>query len=49
MTLPFAIRPALGQAPISKVSRLFDGTLSDVLHELFQNGRRAGAAAKPRY
>jgi hypothetical protein len=45
MTLPNSIRPAVGQALISKVSRLYNGTLADVLHELFQNGRRAGAKA----
>lgn len=45
MTLPTTIRPAVGQTLISKVSRLYNGTLGDVLHELFQNGRRAGAKA----
>ncbi|OAN53502.1 sensor histidine kinase [Sphingobium sp. TCM1] len=45
MTLPTMIRPAVGQNLISKVSRLYNGTLGDVLHELFQNGRRAGAKA----
>lgn len=45
MTLPTTIRPAVGQTLISKVSRLYNGTLGDVLHELFQNGRRAGASA----
>lgn len=45
MTLPLSIRPAVGQTLISKVSRLYNGTLGDVLHELIQNGRRAGAKA----
>ncbi|MFC3443851.1 ATP-binding protein [Sphingobium rhizovicinum] len=45
MTFPSSIRPAVGQALINKVSRLFNGTISDVLHELFQNARRAGASA----
>lgn len=45
MTFPCTIRPAVGQSLISKVSRLYNGTVGDVLHELFQNGRRAGAKA----
>lgn len=45
MIFPSNIRPAVGQTLISKVSRLYNGTISDVLHELFQNGRRAGAKA----
>jgi hypothetical protein len=43
MKLPTQIQPAVGQALITKVSRLFNGTASDVLNELFQNARRAGA------
>src|SRR3546814_1218757 len=43
MALPAQIQPAVGQALITKVSRLFNGTISDVLNELFQNARRADA------
>ena len=43
MKLPTEIQPAVGQALITKVSRLFNGTASDVLGELFQNARRASA------
>lgn len=43
MSLPTQIQPAVGQALITKVSRLFNGTISDVLNELFQNARRAQA------
>ena len=45
MSLPATIRPEVGQSLITKVSRLFNGTLGDVLLELFQNARRAGARA----
>ena len=45
MTFPSTIRPAVGQSLISKVSRLFNGTLADAVHEIFQNSRRAGATA----
>lgn len=45
MTFPSTIRPAVGQSLISKVSRLFNGTLADAVHEIFQNSRRAGASA----
>ena len=37
------IRAAVCPATITKVTRLFNGTLQDVAHELFQNARRAGA------
>lgn len=43
MTLPTQIQPAVGQALITKVSRLFNGTMTDVLNEMLQNARRAGA------
>ena len=43
MTLPREIRPSVGDELITKVSRLFNGTITDVLNELFQNARRAGA------
>lgn len=44
MPLPQTIRTTVSQAAISKVGRLFNGTVSDVLNELFQNARRAGAS-----
>lgn len=37
------IRPTVSPAMIGKVGRLFNGTLADILAELFQNARRAGA------
>jgi len=43
MTLPAQIRPSVGEQLITKVSRFFNGTITDVLNELFQNARRAGA------
>lgn len=43
MTYPTTIRTTVGSSIISKVGRLFNGTASDVLHELLQNARRAGA------
>lgn len=43
MTLPAQIRPSVGEQLITKVSRLFNGTITDVLNELFQNARRVGA------
>jgi len=43
MTYPATIRTAVGSSIISKVGRLFNGTSTDVLHELLQNARRAGA------
>ena len=42
-TLPTTIRTTVSQSAITRVSRLFNGTASDVLAELFQNARRAGA------
>jgi hypothetical protein len=42
MSLPNTIHTAVGQALIGKVSRLFNGSVSDVLLELLQNARRAG-------
>ncbi|WBQ17703.1 ATP-binding protein [Sphingobium yanoikuyae] len=45
MPFPATIRPEVGQSLITKVSRLFNGTLGDMLLELFQNARRAGARA----
>jgi hypothetical protein len=44
MTLPTTIQTGVGQSLVHKVSRLFNGSLSDVLTELLQNARRAGAS-----
>jgi hypothetical protein len=43
MTFPTSIRPVVGQALITRVTRLYNGTMTDCLHELLQNARRAGA------
>jgi hypothetical protein len=43
MTYPSTIRTTVGQSIIGKVGRLFNGTATDVLNELLQNARRAGA------
>lgn len=43
MTLPATIRAVVDAQAITRVTRLFNGTLADVLGELFQNARRAGA------
>lgn len=45
MTLPTTIRAAVSDEAITKVGRLFNGTIDDVLNELLQNARRAGASA----
>lgn len=45
MELPATIRTSVSQQAITKVTRLFNGTLADVLNELLQNARRAGATA----
>lgn len=37
------IRTSVSPETISRVSRLFNGTISDIANELFQNARRAGA------
>ncbi|GAA0309188.1 hypothetical protein GCM10009087_19030 [Sphingomonas oligophenolica] len=44
MSLPATIKTAVGQSLVHKVSRLFNGSLFDVLTELLQNARRAGAS-----
>lgn len=44
MSLPATIRPTVGQSLITKVSRMFNGTITDVLNEMLQNSRRAGAS-----
>ncbi len=40
---PSTIRARVSPAAIDKVTRIFNGTLGDILGELFQNARRAGA------
>lgn len=45
MTLPTSIQPKVGPSLITRVTRLYNGTIADCLHELFQNARRAGASA----
>ncbi len=45
MSLPATIRTTVSQQAIAKVTRLFNGTVADVLNELLQNARRAGATA----
>ncbi len=37
------IRPTVSPEAIEKVTRIFNGSLSDILNELLQNARRAGA------
>lgn len=44
MTFPKTIAPYVSPAAIGKVTRLFNGSLLDILNELFQNARRAGAS-----
>lgn len=41
--LPTSVRPTVSPETITKVTRLFNGTLHDILTELLQNARRAGA------
>lgn len=43
MSLPSTIHASVGQSLIGKVSRLFNNSVADVLAELLQNARRAGA------
>jgi len=38
------IRASVSPETIGKVTRLFNGSLSDILNELLQNARRAGAS-----
>lgn len=40
MTLPTKLRARVSPEAITKVSRIFNGTLDDVFNELFQNARR---------
>lgn len=42
--IPASIRPRVSAATITKVTRLFNGTPADIIAELFQNARRAGAS-----
>ncbi|RVT39196.1 ATP-binding protein [Sphingobium algorifonticola] len=43
MALPATIRSQVDPAAVTKVTRLFNNTLGDILCELIQNARRAGA------
>jgi hypothetical protein len=45
MSLPASIQPRVGPSLITRVTRLYNGTIADCLHELLQNARRAGAGA----
>lgn len=42
--MPASITPTVSPETITKVTRLFNGSLTDILNELFQNARRAGAS-----
>ena len=42
--LPATISTSVAPETINKVTRLFNGSVSDILHELLQNARRAGAS-----
>lgn len=44
MILPSEIRSQVDPAAVTKVTRLFNNTIGDVLSELIQNARRAGAS-----
>lgn len=41
---PATIRPAVSPETIGKVTRLFNGHINDIIAEMFQNARRAGAS-----
>ncbi len=41
--LPSSIRPTVSETTITRVTRLFNGSPTDILNELLQNARRAGA------
>ena len=43
MTILTKLRARVSSQAISKVTRIFNGTLDDIFNELFQNARRAGA------
>lgn len=40
---PTTIRPSVSPEVINKVTRLFNGSLDDLVNEMLQNARRAGA------
>lgn len=42
---PATIRPAVSAETIGKVTRMFNGKIEDIIAELFQNARRAGAGS----
>lgn len=44
MTFPTVIRSQVDPVAVTKVTRLFNNTIGDVLAELIQNARRAGAS-----
>lgn len=44
MTLSTTVSTSVSQGAITRITRLFNGTLLDVLNELFQNGRRGAAS-----
>lgn len=44
MSLPAIIHSQVDPAAVTKVTRLFNNTLGDILSELIQNARRAGAS-----
>ncbi|WP_371423907.1 ATP-binding protein [Tardiphaga sp.] len=43
MPFPATLRARVSPEAITKVTRIFNGTLGDIFNELFQNARRAGA------
>lgn len=45
MTLMTTVSTSVSQGAITRITRLFNGTLLDVLNEIFQNCRRAGATS----
>ena len=45
MSLPATINSQVDPAAVTRVTRLFNNTLGDILSELIQNARRAGASA----
>lgn len=45
MTTMIKLRARVSPEAISKVTRIFNGTLDDIFNELFQNARRAGAGS----
>ena len=44
MTLSTTVSTSVSQGAITRITRLFNGTLLDVLNELFQNGWRGAAS-----